>query len=497
MNPQSDPGEFPPSTGHVPTSPTADAAPDAWTPDQVGYQQVNYQQAGYQQAGYQPTANDPGAYPAQASVPSGYDPMAYVPGTDPGAYGAYQPQQQASPYTYYNQGYFQPADLAGQSAHHIPQQAGPEAAGAAVAQPANVKIYPPGQLKHYLIGGAMLALGALAFLGLTGRSGDPVTTDEVAITDEAESPEELAFDDLEERVDDLEDDGDVIIIDDDNNGGYYGGGGGYIGGGRGYGNGDGDGIILDGDGIDLDNDGSGIVIEGDDLVVDDGGGEPAIGDGEPVDYEFPSCDVDGHDEDGVDDEDGAGDEDGSDPNDDEQASPDVEFPYTDDFTVGAEAGWSPLGGTWGLTGEDYQQTDPETYGNISQLDLDLPERYSASIDITPLGDAINGGLILGQTTPGERNGATVVDLTDDGTFLRWGHYDEAGEYNYDGGVAVPDGFDPTIQHRFTVTAAADKTTVAIDEVDLADFGPLNPGRMGLFTSASALSFDNLTINSLD
>lgn len=458
------------------------------------YPQAQYPQAQYTQAQYtQPEF--PQAQPAQAQYAQGQYPQAQYPqGQYPqaqytqGQYGAVPPQGPGYP--------------GSEPEYEIPLGQSPGMPGSGddsgPQNESHLTIYAPSRLKLYLIGGALVLL---AGFGLTrmigGNDGEtPVAVEATAEEPAEETPEELAFDDLEERIDDLEDaptDDDDIIIIDDNNG--YGGGGGCCGygNGNGYGNGIGDGndggIILDGDDIEPEN-----AADEDVLVIDTDADEPVLGDGadgEPALVEFPSCDVD-HDGDG-------GEHGGDDSNNDggERQETEVSFPYSDGFDLGAPASWAPLNGAWGLTGEVYQQTDPDTYGNLTELEVELPERYSIRIDITPLGDTIGGGVMLAQPTPGKRSGSVIVDLTEGGTFVRFGHYDaDTGDYSYDGGVATPEGFDPSTTHSFGVDATAEKTVVLLDGEIVGEFGPVGSGHMGLFTSLAAVSFDNLTIEAI-
>lgn len=489
------PGASPPNTGAQPpafyNTPQPGYAPQ---PGHLPQPNPALQEYGAPQPGYQPQPGYPQYYdqsqPGQA--PTGSMPQTVDP------YGAIaQPQYPA---------HMQPLD--NQQYQHMAYQQPQGPPGVGPIPPAwdqlaeesdtksHVTIYAPRRAKPYLIGGALILLAVFGLSRIIGGGGDATT---VAIDTEAEeivddgtveeTPEELAFDDLAERIDDLEttDDNDIIIIDDNN--GYQGGyGGGCCG--NGYGNGVGTG----------DNNGPGIVLDsdidiqpGDDLVIIPDAEEPTIGDGqgsELVTHEFPSCNT--IDDDGV----GHDSDEGAD-SDNEPGAANVAFPFTDNFGLDSPTVWAPLSGAWGLTGEAYQQTEPDTYGNLTELKAELPDHYSVEVDITPLGDTIGGGFMLAQPTPGKRAGAVVVDLAENGSFVRFGHYDaETGDYNYDGGVSTPDGFDPALPHTFGIRAGAEKTVILLDGEPVGDFGPLEPGHLGLFTSLAASSFDNLKITAL-
>ena len=61
---------------------------------------------------------------------------------------------------------------------------------------------------------------------------------------------------------------------------------------------------------------------------------------------------------------------------------------------------------------------------------------------------------------------------------------------------MPDDFDPTLPHTLTVESRTSQTTVIIDGQTIANFAPIATGYVGLATSISAISFDELEIVSL-
>lgn len=167
--------------------------------------------------------------------------------------------------------------------------------------------------------------------------------------------------------------------------------------------------------------------------------------------------------------------------------------FSETFDANAEA-WDALSGSWSVQDGSYQQTDSSGYDLISQLRVDPPEQFRVSVTLQPLGDGLGGGLVLAQPLPAERSGATVIDFTDGGSFLRWGRYDPStGQYAYVGGVSLGDSFDPSVAHELTVEVRNERTMVLVDSVDVGTFEALGFGRIGLVTSRSAVAFDNLRI----
>lgn len=167
--------------------------------------------------------------------------------------------------------------------------------------------------------------------------------------------------------------------------------------------------------------------------------------------------------------------------------------HVENFSSDASA-WDALSGSWSIVDGEYHQIDGGGYDLISQLRVDPPERYRVSVTLRPLGGELAGGLILGQPLPAERAGATIVDFTDGGGFLRWGKYDNAtGQYQYVGGVAMSDDFDPAASHELTVEVRDERTMVTVDGVEVGSFDPLPFGRLGLVTSRASIAFDDVRI----
>lgn len=168
----------------------------------------------------------------------------------------------------------------------------------------------------------------------------------------------------------------------------------------------------------------------------------------------------------------------------------------DGFENGS-ASWVPLSGSWTVTDGRYVQADATGYDFISQLNVDLPEQYAISVDLAPIDAPLGGGVLIGQPVVGSRRGATLVDFTDGGNFLRWGIYDaESGQYQYTGGVATGPDFDPTSIHTLRVEVRSGRTFVALDGRSVGDFAAVGPGRAGLATSLSAIAFDDVRIERL-
>ncbi|MFK8024402.1 MAG: hypothetical protein AB8G26_10620 [Ilumatobacter sp.] len=165
----------------------------------------------------------------------------------------------------------------------------------------------------------------------------------------------------------------------------------------------------------------------------------------------------------------------------------------DDFS--ADMGrWTPMSGVWSVADGQLVQADAAGYDLINQFETTPPAEYSVSVDMTARDGSLGGGILLGQSTRGSRRGATLVDFTDSGRFLRWGVYDaESGRHEYKGGLKTGEGFDLAATHTLTVEVFAGRTRGLLDGHPFGEASAVAPGNVGLVASLSALSFDNFEI----
>jgi len=176
---------------------------------------------------------------------------------------------------------------------------------------------------------------------------------------------------------------------------------------------------------------------------------------------------------------------------------DTAWPHVDDFSVHRPE-WQPLAGRWIVTDGLLVQQDSTGYDFINEFGLHTPQNARLSVDMLPISGTIGAGLLISQPRKGQRNGAVIVDFTDDGRFLRWGKYDVAtGDYIYLGGTAMAPSFDPTATHQLAVDVLIDRTVIRVDGTVIGTFGALPAGYVGLVTSRSAVAFDNFAVADLE
>jgi hypothetical protein len=169
--------------------------------------------------------------------------------------------------------------------------------------------------------------------------------------------------------------------------------------------------------------------------------------------------------------------------------------YTSNFDSEDNANWSLISGTWQFVDGTLAQVENCDYDASALLDT------HAVIDFrwegTFTSETSNqGGLVINQQSAATRSGATLIDLAEDGTKLRWGTYDALGYYVYAGAVAIDrpaDGTDVTL----TVEVHDTDVSVAINGTTMGTFTTVHAGGLvGLVATQSTVAFTSVTLTGL-
>lgn len=167
---------------------------------------------------------------------------------------------------------------------------------------------------------------------------------------------------------------------------------------------------------------------------------------------------------------------------------------SDDFANG-DGQWKSLAGSWAVVDGVYQQTDGLGFDLITRLDKTIPAAYQFEVRMRGIGGApLNAGILLAQANPGTREGAVVIDLVDNGGYVRWGKYAAVGgAYEFVGGVALEAPLDPAEWHTLKVVVKGETTIVYINDQQIGDAGLVGAGGVGLVVSQSTVEFDDVKV----
>lgn len=159
--------------------------------------------------------------------------------------------------------------------------------------------------------------------------------------------------------------------------------------------------------------------------------------------------------------------------------------------------WHPVSGSWETVEGVFHQQDMSGYDYITLLDLPGQSRFQMSIRLRMVDGEMGGGLIYNAPSLTSRVGAQIVDMDDQGRYLRWGNYDADGAYVFQGGASVASGLSDGEWHTLQVRTDADRSIVLFDGKEIGR--PLNrsqSGYLGLVTSRAQVDFDDLIIEEL-
>lgn len=166
-------------------------------------------------------------------------------------------------------------------------------------------------------------------------------------------------------------------------------------------------------------------------------------------------------------------------------------PQLNDFDI--------LSGLWTAGSEALQQTHDCGYDYTALLRAEPLRHYRWEATVTAESIQNRGGVIVNQSSPLTRSGASIVDIAEDpsvsgGSILRWGFYDERGYYQSIGWTHIGTSSDSL---AFAVEVHETRVEVRIDGEQIAEFEADNAGGLvGLVTSRAAASFDDLRLTAL-
>lgn len=168
----------------------------------------------------------------------------------------------------------------------------------------------------------------------------------------------------------------------------------------------------------------------------------------------------------------------------------------DDPTSSAQA-WQPLAGEWTIGDGIYSQRQTDGYDFISMLTLEPQTHYQMEAQLRLGKGEMGGGFIYNAPNLDTRRGAQSVDMDRQGSFLRWGRYDDKGNYVYEGGMKIAPPINDGAWHTLQLLTHGANSTIALDGRILGQMTNRSAsGYLGLTTSQTQVDFDNVTVTAL-
>lgn len=151
---------------------------------------------------------------------------------------------------------------------------------------------------------------------------------------------------------------------------------------------------------------------------------------------------------------------------------------------------------WSFNNGTYEQQNTCGFDYTSLLATPPLANYVFEASFHDLDGVNHGGIVVGQASEESRAGAWLIDLSEDGSVLRWGQYDERGYYGTDG-VVVP-VTPPASGEVVTITARVldGVVYVAYNGEAMGEIQATATGHVGLVSSTAAVAFDAVTLTAI-
>jgi hypothetical protein len=171
----------------------------------------------------------------------------------------------------------------------------------------------------------------------------------------------------------------------------------------------------------------------------------------------------------------------------------LEAKFADNFEDGNADGWRVMNGAWQVIDKEYQQTATSGFdlGSISDFQGDT---YTVSVQLRRIDGDMGAGLYFNLAQRDTKTRSQMINYTQGGKALQWGHFDEGGNFVFEGSAPVPDGSDGT-WHTLEARVRDGKMSCTLDGQPVATDVKLTykSGYVGLLASLSKVAFDDVTI----
>lgn len=159
-----------------------------------------------------------------------------------------------------------------------------------------------------------------------------------------------------------------------------------------------------------------------------------------------------------------------------------------------DADYLILSGSWEQSGSMLRQIKDCGYDYTSLLPTPQVEYFRYEATFSPIDGSLNGGgIVFNQSSEHTRSGAMIVDVANGGAVLRWGRYDDAGYYQFIGGVPV----DGSGTSQVAVEVRGNAVDIYFNGEMVGSTETPNPGGyVGVVATRSKVGFDHARLSAL-
>ncbi len=170
--------------------------------------------------------------------------------------------------------------------------------------------------------------------------------------------------------------------------------------------------------------------------------------------------------------------------------------FDSSFNGSSMSDFTLLSGNWNMESGAFRQLNTCGFDYTSLLNSHVVNNFRWEATFSAVSTVNHGGLVFNQSSTDTRSGAFLVDLAEDGTIVRWGHYDNAGYFQYAGSSAIT---APAVGESVTLAVEVHGADIEIfyQGQKLADATTSSPGGMvGLVASGTEVAFEDATLTAL-
>jgi hypothetical protein len=161
--------------------------------------------------------------------------------------------------------------------------------------------------------------------------------------------------------------------------------------------------------------------------------------------------------------------------------------------------WAPVGGTWQWRDGAYEQIELNRFDLISYYRTPVSAPVRISVDVQFIKGQMGAGIVFAAPGLDSKRNAQMVSFAAGGSFLQWGSYDDAGVFQYQGGITVETPVADGSWHSLSVTIADGMYAVSLDGAEMESGIPLigsGDGYAGLLSSTVHAAFDNVRFEAM-
>ncbi len=178
--------------------------------------------------------------------------------------------------------------------------------------------------------------------------------------------------------------------------------------------------------------------------------------------------------------------------------------FSTKFDGSGASDFAVLSGEWALKAGSFAQVESCDFDATVLLRSFNVDHFRWEATFQSTDGSNQGGLLINQSSTITRSGATLVDLADGGSIVRWGQYDDAGYYRFIGSQPIKTpAAGQSIAMSLEVRGA--KVSIEIDGEPVASFstdmvggmvGGIVGGMVGLVATQSQIAFTGAALTAL-